>query len=29
MVIGLPRHGRQNFKIFGDEIPTPHSLLTY
>jgi hypothetical protein len=27
--LGLPRHGRQNFKKIGDEIPTPRSPLTY
>jgi hypothetical protein len=27
MVIGLPCHGRQNFKQFGDEIPAPRSPL--
>jgi hypothetical protein len=27
MVIGLPRHGHQNSKKIGDEIPAPHSLL--
>jgi hypothetical protein len=27
MVIGLPRHGRQNSKKIGDEIPAPRSLL--
>jgi hypothetical protein len=26
-VIGLPRHGRQNSKKIGDEIPAPRSLL--
>jgi hypothetical protein len=27
MVIGMPRHGRQNSKKFGDEIPAPRSPL--
>jgi hypothetical protein len=26
-VIGLPRHGHQNSKKIGDEIPAPRSLL--
>jgi hypothetical protein len=26
-VIGLPLHGRQNSKKFGDEIPAPRSPL--
>jgi hypothetical protein len=28
-VIGLPFHGRQNFKKLGYEIPAPRSPLTY
>jgi hypothetical protein len=28
-VIGLPFHGRQNFRKFGCEIPAPRSPLTY